>query len=270
MSQFDLIVTDLDSTLFYDREHVTDRDRAALLKCKELGIPCAIATGRELEAVTPALDRLELWDVFSYIIHSGGGGIYDIAAQKNEFSGMLSTETLCEVFDRYVSLGLSFVLPMDSKLYTSRRTPRLENESRVLACELVEAPDLKTIIYKPMSKIVMNGSPEEVERALPILLADNDPRYQWHRSHDNYVDCYARGIHKGAALKTLCEQLGIDPKRTLAIGDNENDVQLLDTAGKAACPGDATDTAKAHADYVCCPAHEGAFADMCEHFICNF
>lgn len=270
MSQFDLIVTDLDSTLFYDREHVTDRDRAALIKCKALGIPCAIATGRELEAVTPALDRLQLWDVFSYIIHSGGGGIYDIKTQKNEFSGMLSTETLCEVFDRYVSLGLSFVLPMDHKLYTSRRTPRLETESRVLACELIEAPDLKTVIYKPMSKIVMNGAPEDVERALPILLADNDPRYQWHRSHDNYVDCYARGIHKGAALKTLCTQIGIDPSRTLAIGDNENDVQLLDTAGSSACPGDATDTAKAHADYVCCAAHEGAFADMCEHFIPNF
>ena len=245
MSQIDLIVTDLDSTLFYDREHVTDRDRAALMKCKERGIRCAIATGRELEAVAPALDRLELWDLFTHIIHSGGGGIYEIATDKNEFSGMLSTETLCEVFDRYVSLGLSFVLPM-------------------------EVPDLKTIIYKPMSKIVMNGAPEEVERALPILLADTDPRYQWHRSHDNYIDCYARGIHKGAALKTLCAQLGIDPMRTLAIGDNENDVQLLDTAGKSACPGDATDTAKAHADYVCCPAQEGAFADMCEHFIYNF
>lgn len=270
MSQIDLVVTDLDSTLFYDREHVTDRDRAALEKCKERGIRCAIATGRELEAVTPALDRLELWDFFTHIIHSGGGGIYDIASDKNEFSGMLSTETLCEVFDRYVSLGLSFVLPMDSKLYTSHRTPRLEIESRVLASELIETPDLKTIIYKPMSKIVMNGAPEEVERALPILLADADPRYQWHRSHDNYVDCYARGINKGSALQTLCAELHIAPAHVLAIGDNENDIQLLDTAGKSACPGNGTDSAKAHSDYICCAAHEGAFADMCEHFLPNF
>ena len=55
----------------------------------------------------------------------------------------------------------------------------------------------------------MNGAPEEVERALPILLADEDPRYAGHRSHDDYVDCYARGIRDS---KTLCEQLGMDPK----------------------------------------------------------
>ena len=102
---------------------------------------------------------------------------------------------------------------------------------------------------------------------MPILSADQDPRYQWHRSHDNYIDCYARGIDKGAALSTLCARLGLDPARTLAIGDNENDIQLLDAAGLAACPGDGTDSAKAHADYICCPAAEGAFADLCEHYL---
>ena len=118
-----------------------------------------------------------------------------------------------------------------------------------------------------MNKIVLNAPLEDIDRTLPILTADTDPRYQWHRSHDNYIDCYARGISKGTALTALCETLGIDPARTLAIGDNENDIQLLDAAGTSACPADGTDTAKAHADYVCCPAHEGAFADMCEHYI---
>ncbi|MDY2968654.1 MAG: Cof-type HAD-IIB family hydrolase [Butyricicoccus pullicaecorum] len=267
MSCFDFVVTDLDGTLFYDRENICDRDRDALHRLKAQGIRCAIATGRELDAVVPALDRLNLWDDFTHIIHSGGAGVYTIATRENQMTGMLSIQTLCEIFDRYVDLGLSFVLPMDGKLYVSRRTSLLENEARLLCYPLVEVPDLKTIIYKPMNKIVLNAPLEDIDRALPILTADTDPRYQWHRSHDNYIDCYARGISKGTALTALCETLGIDPARTLAIGDNENDIQLLDAAGTSACPADGTDTAKAHADYVCCPAHEGAFADMCEHYI---
>lgn len=267
MPCFDLVVTDLDGTLFYNREDITERDRNALHALRARGIACAIATGRELDAVVPALDRLKLWDAFSYIIHSGGAGVYDIAAKNNLMTGMLSPETLCELFDRYAGLGLPFVLPMDGKMYVSRRTDLLENEARLLRYPLVECPDFKSVIYKPMNKIVLNGPLPDIERALPILTADTDPRYQWHRSHDNYIDCYARGVNKGTALTALCAALKIDPAHTLAIGDNENDIQLLDAAGTAACPGDGTENAKAHADYVCCPAHEGAFADMCEHYI---
>ena len=267
MPCFDLVVTDLDGTLFYDRAHICARDRAMLERLHVCGIPYAIATGRELDAVAPALDHLGLWPYFSYIIHSGGAGIYDVRTQENDMTGMLSVDTLCELFDRYAPLGLPFVLPMDGKMYVSRRTDLLENEARLLRYPLVEVPDLKQVIYKPMNKIVLNGPLDDIARAMPILSADQDPRYQWHRSHDNYIDCYARGIDKGAALSTLCARLGLDPARTLAIGDNENDIQLLDAAGLAACPGDGTDSAKAHADYICCPAAEGAFADLCEHYL---
>ena len=113
-------------------------------------------------------------------------------------TGMLSVDTLCELFDRYAPLGLPFVLPMDGKMYVSRRTDLLENEARLLRYPLVEVPDLKQVIYKPMNKIVLNGPLDDIARAMPILSADQDPRYQWHRSHDNYIDCYARGIDKGA------------------------------------------------------------------------
>ena len=265
MPNFDLVVTDLDGTLLYDRAHICPRDRAMLQTLRSRGIPCAIATGRELDAVVPALDRLGLWPYFSYIIHSGGAGIYDVRTQDNHMTGLLSVETLCELFDRYAPLGLPFVLPMDGKMYVSRRTDLLENEARLLRYPLVEAPDLKKVIYKPMNKIVLNGPLDDIARAMPVLSADQDPRYQWHRSHDNYIDCYARGVNKGAALDALCARLGLDPARTLAIGDNENDIQLLDAAGFSACQGDGTDSAKAHADYVCCPAAAGAFADLCAH-----
>lgn len=267
MSQIELVATDLDGTLFYDRKNITARDRAALERLKALGIHCVIATGRELDAVSPALDRLNLWGYFSYMIHSGGAGLYDIAAQRNEMTGMLTVETLREVVDRYLPLGLPFVLPMDGKMYISRRTELLEQEAQLFGYELVEVPDFRTVFYKPMNKMIINAPLEDIERALPILTADTDPRYQWHRSHDNYIDCYARGIHKGSAFMKLCHRMGIDPARTLTIGDNANDIELLEAGGISGCPADGTDAAKAHADYICCPAHEGAFADLCERYL---
>lgn len=267
MPNFDLIATDLDGTLFYDREHIADRDRDALRRVRALGIPCAIATGRELDAVRPALDRLVLWDMFDYIIYSGGAGFFDIAKQEDVSAGMLSVETLRTIYERYRDCGLSVVLVQDGKLFVSEATPMLEAEAKLLHYPLVACGDLRRVMTHPHNKVILNGPAEVVDRVLPLAMADPDPAYEWHRSHDNYIDCYARNVNKGAALHALCARLGIDPARTLAIGDTENDLELLRAAGVSACPGDGSPAVQAVADYICCPAHEGAFADFCEQYL---
>lgn len=267
MQQFRLVATDLDGTLFYDRFHVTPVDRAMLQRLRDNGILCCAATGRELAAVRPAFDRLSLWKDFDYIIHSGGGGIYDIAADQNELRGMLSVEQLCSLVERYRDWDIAMVLPLDGHYYCSARTPILERECELLGYDLEVCPDLRTVITHPTNKLILNGSREQVEAILPTVLADPDPACRWHRSHDNYIDCYARGVDKGTALTALCERLGFSPAQTLAIGDNENDLQLLAAAGISGCPADGTPNARAAADYVACPAADGAFADFCETYL---
>jgi hydroxymethylpyrimidine pyrophosphatase-like HAD family hydrolase len=181
--------------------------------------------------------------------------------------GELSAKQLCTLIERYQNHDIALVLPLDGHYYASRRTPILERECALLRYELEVFPDLRDVVTHGNTKLIMNGSAEQIEAILPTVLADPDPACQWHRSHDNYIDCYARGVHKGSALAALCEKLGITPAQTMAIGDNENDLQLLAAAGIAGCPGDGTPNARAASDYVCCAAAEGAFADFCEHFL---
>lgn len=267
MQKIRLVATDLDGTLFYDRFHIAPADRAMLDRLRREGIVCCAATGRELAAVRPAFDRLGLWPCFDYVIHSGGAGIYTVATGTDEQRGLLSAEQLRTIIARYRDADIALVLPMDGHFYASRRTAILDRECALLGYELEVYPDLRAVVTHPHNKIVMNGTREQVEHMLPIVLADPDPCCRWHRSHDNYIDCYARGVDKGAALTALCERLGFSAAGAMAIGDNENDLQLLAAAGIAGCPGDGADHAKAVADYVACPAEQGAFADFCAHYL---
>lgn len=263
MSTISLLATDLDGTLFYDREHITDADRSALIRAAASGVIIALATGRELAAVTPALDRLELWPYVHYIIQSGGSYLYDVATRENHALGVLTSDVMGDIFDRYAGYGMPVVLPIDGTLYVNQATERLRHESELLSSPLVEVPDLKTIMTAPGGKLVFNGSQEQMDVLLPLLTNDPDPRWTAYRSHDNYIDCYAAGVNKGTALAHLCRQLGIPLSSSAAIGDNHNDLDLLHAAGRSGCPGDGTADAQAAADYVCCPACEGAFADFC-------
>ncbi|NCB28324.1 MAG: HAD family hydrolase [Clostridia bacterium] len=267
MHSISLIATDLDGTLLYDRGRITPRDRAMLTRVREAGIPLVFATGRDLRLILPVLDRLKLWDEVRYIIHTGGSGLYDVKTRTDRCLAELSPETLRDIYAKYASLPLSFLLTQDDIMHTNRMTDILRRESALLDCPIVEEPDFSAILTRPNGKLVTCGEIEDLESALPILTADPDPRYEFHRSHDNYIDCYVRGIGKGTALTTLCEMLSIPVSETLAIGDNLNDLQILETAGYSACPGDGHPGIFSVVDYIACPALEGAVADVCEHFL---
>lgn len=260
-----LIATDLDGTLFYDREHISDPDRQALFALHEQGVTVALATGRELPVIAPALDRLELWDAVDHIIMSGGAQIYDVRARKATAVGLLPPEVLCSVYRRYESYPISMLLPKDNLFHTNRVTEGLRHESELLGSPLVLHEDLTETFTEPNPKFIFHGTADEVDSLLEVMASDTNERVTLCRSHDNYIDCYLAGINKGAALRLLCERLDVPMAHTAAIGDNHNDLDLLRTAAVSACPGDGVEAAKQAADYVCCPAHEGAFADFCRH-----
>lgn len=263
MSVYSLIATDLDGTLFYDRANITARDRDALYAVHDAGKTVVIATGREFPAITPALDRLDLWGCIDYIIMAGGAQIYDVRLREITTVGALTPDMLSAVYRRYRNYPISIVLPQDGVFYLSRLTDGMRAESALLGIKLDHRAELTDVFTSPSPKLIFHGTTEEVEAILPVLAADDDPLVVFRRSHDNYIDCYAAGVSKSAALGQLCGRLGISLAQTAAIGDNHNDLDLLAAAGKSACPSDGVEEAKQAADYVTCPAHAGAFADFC-------
>jgi hydroxymethylpyrimidine pyrophosphatase-like HAD family hydrolase len=70
------------------------------------------------------------------------------------------------------------------------------------------------------------------------------------------------GLSKWVAVTRHCERRGIDPARTLALGDGPNDVELLEAAGVAVVPEDGQALALQHADHVVAPTRDGGWAQV--------
>ena len=69
-------------------------------------------------------------------------------------------------------------------------------------------------------------------------------------SGETCIDCVAQGISKGNALKYLAEMLGVDMADTVAIGDQDNDLEMIKFAGTGIAMGNAIDTVKEAATFV--------------------
>lgn len=85
-------------------------------------------------------------------------------------------------------------------------------------------------------------------------------------SNVDNIEINKKGCDKGTALYSLCKVLGIDPKNTMAAGDNGNDLGMLKAAGFAAVVGNGIEEAKAIADAVVAPCIEDGFAEAVERF----
>ena len=83
------------------------------------------------------------------------------------------------------------------------------------------------------------------------------------------VELLPPGASKGAALRALLRDLGIDPQHVLAIGDGENDVEMIQMVGVGVAVGNAEPHLKAAANHVVATNDADGVAEAVERFVLN-
>lgn len=119
-------------------------------------------------------------------------------------------------------------------------------------------------INEPFSKIVFGDINENnIEKLKQVI--KNIPaakNFDFVRSEKFLYDILQKGIDKGSALLKIAEILGIQKERTIAIGDFNNDIGMIKTAGVGIAVSNASDDAKKAADIVTVSNDENAVAKV--------
>ena len=78
-----------------------------------------------------------------------------------------------------------------------------------------------------------------------------------------WIDLMPKGSSKASGLRAVCEQLGIAPANVVAIGDNDNDTEMLDFAGLSIAMASGSDKARRHAHH-CAETANDALREILE------
>lgn len=81
---------------------------------------------------------------------------------------------------------------------------------------------------------------------------------------DDFVDIHKKGINKAKALQYLMKELHIQPEEVMAFGNTENDVPMLQMAGRSYAVANADDVAKQAAKELCESNEDDGVAKMIE------
>jgi len=246
-----LIAVDLDGTLLSTNVEISAANREALRAAADCGIEIAIVTGRRFHSARTLLAELGFPLT---LISSNGARISSLdgeACHRNFLPAAIAREVLRATPDFRPYAVVIYDVPgrgqvmmqqdgsLDGPLGWYRR-----NAPEVL----LEVPDLEAATLPESADVIQvlfSGPPPVIEPAAPLLQASPlAPRLNltWTRyplRNMVLLDVMNRGCTKGTALRIWAERRGIDPSEVMAVGDNHNDREMLEFAGRPVVMGNA-------------------------------
>lgn len=109
--------------------------------------------------------------------------------------------------------------------------------------------------------------PERLEKTIQAIPSEVKEKYMMVKSTDFFLEILHPDVSKGNAVKLLAKELGIPREEVMAIGDNGNDVSMLEFAGCGVAMGNAIDDVKAVADVVTKSNNEAGVAHVLDELV---
>lgn len=225
MSSYKLLIFDLDGTLLTQSFFLLPGTIDAVQDIRNLGYRVTVATGRSYKSAKPFLDRLEINEpmVFS------NGAVFDNpdSGEREIISGIpLESALIVLMLLPDYKISAKFHLS-GGELYKTDDVPWPDEGLHFEVGAI--CPDLKARLEQDPIKIVFHAEKSEIDRfeqrIKEVLGAKSQVRM--FRSHERYVEMTNKNVSKGDAAKKLIQKLGFTPDQVIAVGDQENDYEMI-------------------------------------------
>lgn len=247
-----LVAIDLDGTLLNSKKEISARNKETLAQAKAAGVKIVICTGRPLAAIGIYLDALNLRDNGDYSITFNGGLV-----QKNDTGEIIEKasmplENVRDLYDLATSLNVPLDILSDGlvmQLPASQDYESLYSQlNNLLTFEPYELGQLTAdqIYNKAVIAVEQTYLDEQIKK-IPSPFYD---RYEIIKTRSNLLEFMPKGITKAYGISLLARDLGIKQEEIMTIGDEENDLPMIEYAGLGVAMENAVPRVKDLADVI--------------------
>jgi len=269
MNPIRLIVSDLDGTLLSAEHTLPESVVDAVRYCARQGVQFTVATGRPYITAKSIIDKLEI--KLPVILCNGA-----ILAQPDggaiERHG-ISTAAVADLLLAAHRSGLEVLLFREDEVHTLGRGVAVDEYERKeqVACRPIR-PERLGDYADEMDKAILLGSVTE-SRSLFTAFARRSSSLQasvsLFQSETNYLELVPGQASKGAALRQLAARAGIPLQQVMAIGNQFNDLPMLEAAGIGVAVANSPTELKQAADYVCQSSYSEGVLEAMRYYIMN-
>ena len=256
------VFLDLDGTLLDDDKNISIENKMAIKKAKDNGAIVCICSGRQQDFVK---DLKEEAGASRYIICSNGTQIFDCDSGEEIFAMTVEEELTSDLYE--IAKAKDYVIKLDT-----RYGKFINSDKFYFPTEMLIGEDYERFLSenKVLQITIATNTEEEVDEIIRYLIglkrtdikiynkyksATKEGREFWGM---NVINSNAS---KGNAINGLCKFLKIDVNEAIAMGDDLNDVSMMEAVGMGVAMGNACDAVKRSAKEVTKTNNENGVAE---------
>ncbi|MBD1858125.1 MULTISPECIES: Cof-type HAD-IIB family hydrolase [Leptolyngbya] len=253
-SDIRLLVLDIDGTIAGKSNNIREPVLAAISAAQNSGVQIAIATGRMYRS---ALRFYQTVGSSLPLIAYQGAWIQDPATNQILRQWSVPKAQVLELLDYFEQSHLRELLSIhfyiNDDLYIRSMTPETAAYVQRSGIVPIEVGDLRNTLDLELTKVLaLSDDTELIDTMLGSLQKQYTPAELYlTKSVATFFEATNPAANKGTAVKYLAEEiLGLKPENVMTIGDNFNDLEMIQYAGIGVAMGDAPGGVQQYADWV--------------------
>ena len=242
-SEIKLIALDLDGTLLNSQKQISSANIAAITAARNAGVAVVLTTGRPLKAILPYLETLDMQGFDDFSITFNGGLI-----QRN--TGQILAKNALTLDEASQIKALCDQLGWPCDLLNEGTVYMTSEQVQSLYPQINNLLDFKTAKLSELShdllinKIVSATDAENLDSKIPDIPANFYEKYEIFKTQPRLIEFMPKGINKAFGLSKLIEILDLKPANVMAMGDEENDLSMIEWAGYGVAMANGIDRVK--------------------------
>lgn len=240
-----LLVSDMDGTLLNSKGKLSEENKKAIEYFVDNGGEFTLATGRMLPSIKRHIHKMK---VTLPVVMYNGTKVYDFNNDEVVWETFLEEErkAIIKVVNE-INKNVGIEIYSDETVYVYQSCSRTERFSK-LGYDVIYNVD-EDIWNKKWTKVLIVGEKEELD-FVETYLKDSYGDSNIVRSSEVYLEVIPRNVSKGQAIKELIAHKNIEGFTVISVGDNMNDVELLEEADYGFCIKNGSEELKKKSKYI--------------------
>jgi Cof subfamily protein (haloacid dehalogenase superfamily) len=250
-----LLVLDIDGTIAGESNNISEPVKEAITAAKAQGIKVAIATGRMFRSALRF--HQDIGSTLPLIAYQGAW-IQDPVSQQMYQHLPVSREMAQQLLDYFEQPELRSLLSVhfyiNDQLYVREITTETQLYAERSRIKPIAVGDLRQVLttYEPTKILALCNDTDIIDNLLGSLSRQYTPAELYlTKSVATFFEATNPFANKGVAVRYLAEELlGLQPNNVMTIGDNFNDLEMLEYAGIGVAMGNAPSQVQAIANWI--------------------
>ena len=247
-----LITIDVDGTLVTPLKRLTKENIRAIDRARDMGVHIALASGRPYSGMKPLIRKIGLDREGNFSVCQNGSYIFDNATNE-PISGTFQNPVDLKIIDDLVEDFNVEISAMDHQsFYTRHKKANIYTkiDAKISKLPLTYMPYDDFPEDKTFGRILIMGKKSAMDKLYKNMPKELTNNYYAVRTAPFLIEVMNKKTNKGYAISVMAEDLEINQDEIMSIGNERNDIPMLEQAGFAVAMANSVPQLKTHADFI--------------------